>query len=83
MLSDRGILNVALGCTDRHEFDEVYANALAQGFRGHTDPWTVPNLATVAYLTDDQGFSVELLQVEPAALPRMGFMPEPSPAASA
>lgn len=76
LLSDQGILNVALGCVDKAEFDEVFARALAHGFRGHTEPWTVPNLATVVYLTDDQGFSVELLHVEPGALGRMGFVPD-------
>jgi catechol 2,3-dioxygenase-like lactoylglutathione lyase family enzyme len=74
MLSDQGILNVALGCTDKREFDETYACALAHGVRGHTEPWTVPDLATVVYLTDDQGCSVELLHVSPGALGRMGFL---------
>jgi catechol 2,3-dioxygenase-like lactoylglutathione lyase family enzyme len=74
-LSDQGILNVAIGSTDKREFDAVYARATAQGFRGHTEPWTVPGVATVVYLTDDQGFSVELLHVEPGSLARMGFAP--------
>jgi catechol 2,3-dioxygenase-like lactoylglutathione lyase family enzyme len=74
LLSDQGILNVALGCTDKDEFDEVYARAVARGFRGYTEPWTLPDVATVVYLTDEQGFSVELLHVEPTALARMGFV---------
>jgi uncharacterized protein YbdZ (MbtH family)/catechol 2,3-dioxygenase-like lactoylglutathione lyase family enzyme len=79
MLSDQGILNVALGGTDKAEFDRVYARAVAYGFRGQTDPWTVPNLATVVYLTDEQGFSVELLHVESNAIERMGFVPNEAP----
>jgi catechol 2,3-dioxygenase-like lactoylglutathione lyase family enzyme len=79
MLSDQGILNVALGCLDKREFDETYARAVAHGFRGHTEPWTVPDVATVVYLTDDQGFSVELLHIAPGALERMGFVPQADP----
>jgi hypothetical protein len=75
MLSDQGILNVAFGCTEKAKFDDVYARAVGHGLRGQTDPWTVPGLATVVYLTDEQGFSVELLHVEPDALARMGFVP--------
>jgi catechol 2,3-dioxygenase-like lactoylglutathione lyase family enzyme len=75
MLSDQGILNVALGCTDKAEFDHTYARAVARGFRGQIEPWTLPGVATVVYLTDEQGFSVELLHVEPGALARMGFVP--------
>jgi catechol 2,3-dioxygenase-like lactoylglutathione lyase family enzyme len=77
MLSDQGILNVALGCTNKAEFDEIYARACAHGFRGETAPWTVPDVATVVYLSDEQGFSVELLHVEPSALARMGFVANP------
>jgi catechol 2,3-dioxygenase-like lactoylglutathione lyase family enzyme len=75
MLSDQGILNVALGCTDKTEFDDLYARAVGRGFRGQTEPWTVPDVATVVYLTDSQGFSIELLHVQPSALARMGFVP--------
>lgn len=74
MLSDQGILNVALGTTDRSEFDDVYRRAVVHGFRGHVEPWTVPGVATVVYLTDPQGFSVELLHVHPDAMTRMGFV---------
>lgn len=76
LLSDQGILNIALGCTNKSEFDDVYARAVARGFRGCTEPWTLPDVATVVYLTDEQGFSVELLHVEPSALARMGFVPD-------
>jgi catechol 2,3-dioxygenase-like lactoylglutathione lyase family enzyme len=75
MLSDQGILNVALGTTDRAEFDHLYSRAVGLGFKGHVEPWTVPDVATVVYLTDPQGFSVELLHVSPSALARMGFVP--------
>jgi catechol 2,3-dioxygenase-like lactoylglutathione lyase family enzyme len=76
MLSDHGILNIAFGSTSPHEFDVVYRRALDHGLRGYTEPWCVPGLATVVYLTDPEGFSVELLYVEPDALERMGFVPD-------
>ena len=79
LLSDQGILNVALGSTSRDDFDRTYTNAVAHGVRGLTAPWTVPDLATVVYLADPQGFSVELLHVEPGALARMGFVAESVP----
>lgn len=74
-LSDQGIFNVGLGSTDKAAFDAVHARVVAAGYRGLSDPFTVPGIATVVYLTDDQGFSVELLHVEPIALGRMGFEP--------
>ena len=36
----------------------------------------MPDVATVVYLIDDQGFSVELLHIAPGALERMGFVPQ-------
>jgi catechol 2,3-dioxygenase-like lactoylglutathione lyase family enzyme len=73
LLSDQGLLNVALGTTDRDDFLAVHERALSRGFRGNTEPFTVPDVATVVYLTDPQGLSVELLHVERRALERMGF----------
>jgi catechol 2,3-dioxygenase-like lactoylglutathione lyase family enzyme len=73
MISDQGVLNIALGSTDRDAFRSVYERAVRHGFRGHAEPWTLPDVATVVYLTDPQGLSVELLHVEPGALQRMGF----------
>jgi catechol 2,3-dioxygenase-like lactoylglutathione lyase family enzyme len=73
LLSDQGILNVAFGSTDKREFDAIYDRAVARGYEGHREPWTLAGAATVVYLTDNQGLSVELLHVEPAALDRMGF----------
>ena len=74
LVSDEGVLNIALGSTDRADFEAVYRRATERGFEGHTKPWTLPGVATVVYLQDPQGLSVELLHVEPEALERMGFM---------
>ena len=73
-ISDHGILNVAIGSTDKGAFDSLYARVLNAGLRANTEPWTVPGVATVVYLCDEEGFSVELLHVPPAALGRMGFI---------
>jgi catechol 2,3-dioxygenase-like lactoylglutathione lyase family enzyme len=74
LISDHGVLNVALGSTDRSQFEATYERAAAHGFEGYQKPWRVPDVATVVYLRDPQGLSVELLHVEPAALNRMGFV---------
>lgn len=73
LLSDQGILNIALGTTDRDDFNTVLRRATEAGFRTCHPPWSVPDVATVTYLQDDQGFTVELLCVEPQGLERMGF----------
>jgi catechol 2,3-dioxygenase-like lactoylglutathione lyase family enzyme len=73
LISDLGVLNVALGSTNEADFQAAYARAASSGFPGHIEPWTVPGVATVTYLQDPQGLSVELLHVEPEAMERMGF----------
>jgi hypothetical protein len=73
LISDQGILNVALGCTEKALFDATYARLIDGGYRVAAPPWTLPDVATVVYAYDDQGFCVELLHVEPDALVRMGF----------
>jgi catechol 2,3-dioxygenase-like lactoylglutathione lyase family enzyme len=73
LLSDQGILNVALGTTDRLVFNDVVARAERAGFRPCHPPWTMPDVATMTYMQDGQGLTVELLAVEPTALQRMGF----------
>jgi catechol 2,3-dioxygenase-like lactoylglutathione lyase family enzyme len=77
LLSDQGILNVALGSTRRQDFDALYERVRRAGFAPNSEPWTLPGIATVVYFSDDQGFSVELLHVEPAGLEHMGFVPTP------
>jgi catechol 2,3-dioxygenase-like lactoylglutathione lyase family enzyme len=73
LLSDQGILNIALGTTDKARFDTVFTRAEGAGYRPCCAPWTLPEVATVVYLQDGQGFTVELMHVEPHALERMGF----------
>ncbi len=81
LISDQGILNVAFGCQNRDEFKATYARLIRLGFRPNSAPWSVPGRATVVYFTDDQGFSVELLYVEPDGMEYMGFVPPTPPTA--
>ncbi len=73
LLSDQGILNIALGTTDKDRFDTVFARAVRLGYVPCCEPWTLPEVATVVYVQDGQGLTVELMHVEPHALQRMGF----------
>jgi catechol 2,3-dioxygenase-like lactoylglutathione lyase family enzyme len=73
LLSDQGILNIALGTTERSRFDAVFARVESLGYRPCSPPWTLPEVATVVYVQDGQGFTIELMCVEPHALERMGF----------
>ena len=82
LISDQGILNVAFGCLSRKEFNATYTRLNRLGFRPNSAPWSVPGRATVVYFTDDQGFSVELLHVEPDGMDYMGFVPPTSPLAT-
>jgi catechol 2,3-dioxygenase-like lactoylglutathione lyase family enzyme len=79
LISDQGILNVGFGYPSRGEFNTAYARLLRLGFRPNSAPWRVPGRATVVYFTDDQGFSVELLHVEPDGMEYMGFRPGAAP----
>jgi len=74
LISDQGLLNVAVGFDDKHEFECSYNRAVERGFRGYTEPWTVPGVATVVYLSDAEGLTVELLHVERSAFQYMGFI---------
>jgi catechol 2,3-dioxygenase-like lactoylglutathione lyase family enzyme len=74
LLSDQGILNIALGSTDVAAVERTLAQVTRAGYRPRRAPWTLPNVATVVYIEDDQGFTVELLHVHESALDRMGFV---------
>jgi catechol 2,3-dioxygenase-like lactoylglutathione lyase family enzyme len=77
LLSDPGIVNVAFGTQHRPDFDALFERVCSAGFMPNAAPWTLPGIATVVYVSDDQGFSVELLHVEPEGLEYMGFVPTP------
>ena len=77
-ISDLGLLNIAFGFRDRAGFDDAVRRCHDAGLEGngpalHLGAWSV------IYVNDDQGFSVELLHVEPWYERQMGFRPRPTP----
>jgi short-subunit dehydrogenase len=77
-ISDQGLLNIAFGFRDRAEFEEAHRRCIAAGYRGNGPPVRL-GAWSVVYVNDDQGFSAELLHVEPWYEGRMGFRPRPAP----
>jgi short-subunit dehydrogenase/catechol 2,3-dioxygenase-like lactoylglutathione lyase family enzyme len=77
-ISDQGLLNIAFGFKKRAEFEEAYRRCREAGLRGNGPPVRL-GAWSVVYVNDDQGFSVELLHVEPWYEGRMGFRPRPTP----
>ena len=76
-ISDQGILNIAFGARNRHDFTEVYRRCIAAGARPNCPPKHLPG-AGVVYVNDAQGFSFELLWTKPGLADRMwGFEPMP------
>lgn len=77
-ISDQGLLNIALGFRSRREFERIYRKCLAAGLKGNWRPLRL-GAWSVVYVNDEQGFSVELLQVARWYDGRMGFTPAPPP----
>jgi short-subunit dehydrogenase/catechol 2,3-dioxygenase-like lactoylglutathione lyase family enzyme len=77
-ISDQGLLNIAFGFPKRVEFEETYRRCREAGLSGNGPPVRL-GAWSVVYVNDDQGFSVELLHVEPWYEGRMGFRPRPTP----
>jgi short-subunit dehydrogenase/catechol 2,3-dioxygenase-like lactoylglutathione lyase family enzyme len=77
-ISDLGLLNIAFGFRDRAEFDAACARCREAGIAGNGPPLHL-GAWSVIYVNDDQGFSVELLHVEPWYERQMGFRPRPTP----
>ena len=74
-LNDYGFLNVALGYRDRDHLQATFDNLLSMGYRANVPLGREGPFATT-YVTDDQGFSVELWYNEPALDGFLGFEPE-------
>jgi short-subunit dehydrogenase/catechol 2,3-dioxygenase-like lactoylglutathione lyase family enzyme len=77
-ISDQGLLNIAFGFHRRSEFEAAYERCREAGLRGNGPPLRLGPWSVV-YVNDDQGFSVELLHVEPWYEKPMGFRPRPTP----
>jgi catechol 2,3-dioxygenase-like lactoylglutathione lyase family enzyme len=72
-LSDGGIMNIALATTSMQAYEDRAAHLEGMGFdvRGRK----MNDDVCLSYCTDDQGFSVELLFMAPAAYEAFGFHP--------
>lgn len=77
-ISDLGLLNIAFGFRDRAGFEAACARCREAGHRGNGPPVRL-GAWSVIYVNDDQGFSVELLHVEPWYRGQMGFRPKGAP----
>jgi short-subunit dehydrogenase/catechol 2,3-dioxygenase-like lactoylglutathione lyase family enzyme len=77
-ISDRGLLNIAFGFRGRAEFEAAHRRCVDAGLSPN-GPALRLGAWSVVYVNDDQGFSVELLHVEPWYEHRMGFRPRPIP----
>jgi len=77
-ISDLGLLNIAFGFRERAEFEDACRRCTQTGHEGNGPPLRL-GAWSVVYVNDDQGFSVELLHVEPWYERRMGFRPRPTP----
>jgi len=77
-ISDQGLLNVAFGFHSRGELDAAYERCTAAGHEGNSRPLGI-GAGSVTYVNDDQGFSVELLHVEPWFEGQVGFRPRRTP----
>lgn len=77
-ISDQGLLNIAFGFRRRAEFEAAHGRCLEAGLRPNGPPLRL-GAWSVVYVNDDQGFSVELLHVEPWYERQMGFRPRPTP----
>lgn len=77
-ISDQGLLNVAFGFHRRSEFEAAYERCVEAGLRGNGPPLRLGPWSVV-YVNDEQGFSVELLHVDPWYEKPMGFRPRRTP----
>ena len=75
VLNDLGFLNVAMGYRDRDQIEAAYRNLLEMGFEANV-PLGPKGPFASTYVTDDQGFSVELFYNEPELDCLLGFEPE-------
>ncbi|HEY5333420.1 MAG TPA: hypothetical protein VIJ21_07710 [Solirubrobacterales bacterium] len=73
LISDQGVLNLGLASRDPGVYREAVAAVERGGYR--TDLEVVGEHSKVRYARDDQGFSVELMCVEPEADRELGYIP--------
>ena len=77
-ISDQGVLNIAFGFRERAGFEAMARRCLEAGCRPNAAPLRLGPWSVV-YVNDEQGFSIELLHVEPWYERMMGFEARPAP----
>ena len=77
-ISDQGLLNIAFGFRDRAAFETARRRCEEAGLLANGPPVRL-GAWSVVYVNDAQGFSIELLHVEPWYERQMGFEPRPTP----
>jgi len=60
-ISDRGILNIAIGYRDNAKVKQLYRRTVEAGYRPNCAPECVSGWGGVTYVNDSQGFSVEIM----------------------
>jgi catechol 2,3-dioxygenase-like lactoylglutathione lyase family enzyme len=71
-LSDLGVLNIALSYASTSELRAAVSVVERDGYALNSSPLTLPGIGGVVYLTDDQGFSVELVSLKPRVAALLG-----------
>ena len=77
LLSDIGILNIALGYRDREAFTAAFTRLLDGVYRANVMP-NDEGPFTSSYVNDDQDFSLEMFYCAPEIDEYLGFTPERS-----
>jgi catechol 2,3-dioxygenase-like lactoylglutathione lyase family enzyme len=79
-ISDVGVLNIAFASSDnKQDYDDTRARIMAAGpHTVHPEAVLRPDLQG-SYVTSDQGFSVELIYIEPSAFADFGWAPLAQP----
>jgi hypothetical protein len=74
-ITDRGILNIAIGYRDNDSVVQMYRRAVDAGYRENCEPHCTPGCGAVTYVNDSQGFSVEIMSCAPWLDGVFGFKP--------
>jgi catechol 2,3-dioxygenase-like lactoylglutathione lyase family enzyme len=73
-ISDEGILNLAFGSVEPEPYRVTRERVATGGYTLHRE-LTIPPEQALNYVTDDQGFNIELLYSGPAMHLDFGFVP--------
>lgn len=73
-ICDQGYMNIALGFSDKSSFDAAFKQAIAGGMKSNGKPVDL-GIVRVMYITDPNGFSVEVLYARKAFWSLSGYKP--------